>query len=224
MSRSVLIVEDDPRFRALIASAVHAAPDLHLAGVAHDLPEGLRLLEQTRPDVLLVDIGLPSGSGIELIQRAAQQQPECASIVVTVFADEEPVLKCIKAGATGYLLKDARDVDIVRQIRLLNDGGSPISPSIARRLLRHVAASDAQPDDGGPHEARLPEARVSLSDKEHVVLTLSAKGYNYEEIARLLNLSRHTVETHVKRIYRKLQVHSKTEAVYEARKMGLVRD
>lgn len=221
MPCSVLIVEDDPRFRALFAAAVQAAPDLQLVGAAPDLPEGLRLLDQTRPQVLLVDIGLPSGSGIELIQRAALQVPECASIVVTVFADEEPVIQCIKAGATGYLLKDARDVDIVRQIRLLNEGGSPISPAIARRLLQRVAGREPAPVG---HASESGEPRVALSEQEHAVLALSAKGYNYEEIAGLLSLSRHTVETYVKRIYRKLQVHSKTEAVYEARKLGLMRD
>jgi DNA-binding NarL/FixJ family response regulator len=224
MPCSVLIVEDDPRIRNLFASAVQAAPDLQLAGAAHDLPEGLRLLEQTRPQVLLVDIGLPSGSGLALIQRAAQHVPECASIVVTVFADEEPVLQCIKAGATGYLLKDARDVDIVQQIRLLNDGGSPISPAIARRLLQHVAGAEPVADGEGPPASDDAHTRVALSEQERAVLSLSAKGYNYEEIAGLLTLSRHTVETYVKRIYRKLQVHSKTEAVYEARKLGLMRD
>lgn len=221
MPCSVLIVEDDPRFRSLFAAAVKAAPDLLLVGMAHDLPEGLRLLEQMRPRVLLVDIGLPSGSGIELIQRAAQQVPECASIVVTVFADDEPVIQCIKAGATGYLLKDARDVDIVQQIRLLNEGGSPISPAIARRLLQRVAGRESAPTGNAIESS---EPRVTLSEQEHAVLALSAKGYNYEEIAGLLMLSRHTVETYVKRIYRKLQVHSKTEAVYEARKLGLMRD
>jgi len=230
MACTVLIVEDDPRFRTLFAAAVRAAPDLQLVGVAPDLPEGLRLLDETRPQVLLVDIGLPSGSGIELIQRAAQHVPECASIVVTVFADEAPVLQCIKAGATGYLLKDSRDVDIVQQIRLLNEGGSPISPAIARRLLQHVAGKAPALVGHGGHVGDIGEmgdtgaAVVALSEQEHAVLALSAKGYNYEEIAGLLGLSRYTVETYVKRIYRKLQVHSKTEAVYEARKLGLVRD
>lgn len=218
MPCSVLIVEDDPRFRMLFESAVRTAPDLQLAGVAHDLPEGLRLLDQTRPQVLLVDIGLPSGSGIELIRRAALHTPECASIVVTVFANEEQVIGCIKAGAVGYLLKDSRDVDIVHQIRLLNEGGSPISPSIARHLLQRVAGRES------PAMSEAREAGVVLSEQEHAVLTLSAKGYKYEEIAAMLGLSRHTVETYAKRIYRKLQVHSKAEAVFEARNLGLMRD
>jgi DNA-binding NarL/FixJ family response regulator len=214
MTPSVLIVEDDPRLRDSFAAALHSAGDLRLAGVAADLPEGLALLDSTAPDVLLVDIGLPSGSGIELIRHASRHLPKCESLVVTVFADDRAVIDCIQAGATGYLLKDTRDVDLVQQIRLLLGGGSPISPAIARRLLLRVGG---RPDDA----SAVPPL---LSSQEQAVLAFSAKGYNYEEIAGLMALSRHTVETYVKRIYRKLQVHSKTEAVYEARKLGLVRD
>lgn len=216
MRHSVLIVEDDPRFRTAFADAVRGAAGLRLAGVADDLPEGLRLLEATEPDVLLVDIGLPSGSGIDLIRRAEERLPQCESMVVTVFADDRAVIDCIEAGATGYLLKDSQDIDIVEQIRLLCGGGSPISPAIARRLLTRMSGKNAAPGPSDP--------AVTLSSQERSVLSMSAKGYNYEEIARLMSLSRHTVETYVKRIYRKLQVHSKTEAVYEARKLGLVDD
>ena len=217
MGHSVLVVEDDPRFRDAFATAVNGASGLRLAGVAADVPEALQLLDALEPDVLLVDLALPSGNGIELIRHANARLPQCHSMVVTVFGDDESVLRCIQAGATGYLLKDARDVDIVQQIHLLCAGGSPISPAIARRLLKWV---------GGPSEPekRVDVAKVGLSVQECSVLRLSAKGYNYEEIAGLMHLSRHTVETYVKRIYRKLQVHSKTEAVYEARSMGLVDD
>lgn len=210
---SVLVVEDDPCFRKRFAAAIRDSIDLILAGEADDLPQGRRLLDATSPDVLLVDIGLPSGSGIELIRRASQRLPHCDVMVVTVFGDEQHVLECIEAGATGYLLKDASSLDIADQIRVLRGGGSPISPLIARRLLRRFQPADS-----------LPEAPTELSPQERTVLTLSTKGYRYEEIAQLLSLSSHTVETYVKRIYRKLQVHSKTEAIYEARKLGLVRD
>jgi DNA-binding NarL/FixJ family response regulator len=217
MPPAVLIVEDDPRCRSAFADAVRAAPDLRLAGVAGDLPEGLRLLDITRPDVLLVDIGLPSGSGIDLIRHANVHLPQCETMVVTVFADDRAVLGCIEAGATGYLLKDSRSVDIVQEIRLLCDGGSPISPAIARRLLLRVGGRP------GAMQATA-DTPASLSAQEQAVLAHSAKGYSYDETARLMGLSRHTVETYVKRIYRKLQVHSKTEALYEARQLGLVRD
>jgi DNA-binding NarL/FixJ family response regulator len=213
MAHSVLIVEDDLRLRASLAHAVRGAIDLNLVGEADDLPEGLRLLNVVQPDVLLVDIGLPSGSGLELIRHAAKQSPRCDVMVITVFAEEQLVLDCIEAGANGYLLKGSSPQDIAAQIRSLVAGGSPISPTIARRLLKRFTG--ARNSDA---------ASAALSTQEQSVLLLSAKGYSYDEIAQLLKLSRHTVETYVKRIYRKLQVHSKTAAVYEARKLGLVDD
>jgi DNA-binding NarL/FixJ family response regulator len=213
MPHTVLIVEDDLRLRASLAQAVLAASDLKLVGETDDLPEGFRLLEAMQPEVLLVDIGLPSGSGLELIRHAAKRSPHCNVMVITVFAEEQIVVDCIEAGATGYLLKGSSPQDIASQIRLLVTGGSPISPTIARRLLGRFT-SNRNTSDSTP----------SLSTQELAVLSLSAKGYSYDEIAPLLKLSRHTVETYVKRIYRKLQVHSKTAAVYEARKLGLVDD
>jgi DNA-binding NarL/FixJ family response regulator len=213
MSHSVLIVEDDLRLRASLAHAIRGAADLKLVGEADDLPEGLRLLDAVQPEVLLVDIGLPSGSGLELIRHAAKQSPHCNVMVITVFAEEQLVLDCIEAGATGYLLKGSSPQDIAAQIRSLVAGGSPISPTIARRLLTRFTGQRNSDADA-----------PTLSTQEQAVLSMSAKGYSYDEIAGLLKLSRHTVETYVKRIYRKLHVHSKTAAVYEGRKLGLVDD
>ena len=213
---SVLIVEDDAKFRDAFAQAVECAADMRLAGTADDLAAGCSALDALHPDVLLVDLGLPDGSGITLIRHAQAMQPDCDVMVVTVFGDEQHVLAAIEAGATGYLLKDARPADVAEQIRVLHAGGSPISPVIARRLLTRFGAPAAAP-------GALPGDAV-LSAQERQVLTLSAKGYSYEEIARLMAVSRHTVTTYVKRSYRKLQVHSKTEAVYEARRLGLVDD
>jgi DNA-binding NarL/FixJ family response regulator len=213
----VMVVEDDPHFRDALTHAVDSAPDMQLVGAAQDLPQGLRLLDAVAPDVLLVDIGLPSGSGIAVIRHAKHHQPQCESMVVTVFADDRLVVECIEAGATGYLLKDAQPLDMVQQIRLLLAGGSPISPAIARRLLRRIGGELEQHDV-------TPQMRTALSAQERLVLSFSAKGYSYGEIANLLNRSRHTVETYVKRIYQKLHVNTKTAAVYEARKLGLVDD
>lgn len=217
----MLIVEDDAKFRDAFARAVQAAGDMRLLGTADDLPAGLAALDALRPDVLLVDLGLPGGSGIALIRHASATLPDCDTMVVTVFGDEQHVLAAIEAGATGYLLKDTRAADVAEQIRVLRAGDSPISPVIARRLLTRFAvpAPAATP---GPAPALPGDA--TLSAQERQVLTLSAKGYSYDEIARLMAVSRHTVTTYVKRSYRKLQVHSKTEAVYEARRLGLVDD
>lgn len=213
MLYSVLVVEDDPQFRLAFTTAIIGAADLCLAGSADDLPDGIRLLEQTAPDVLLVDIGLPSGSGIELIRLANQRFQQCDVMVVTVFGDEHHVLQCIEAGATGYLLKGSKIMDIAEQIRALRDGGSPISPVIARQLLNRFI----------PKQSTVFDAQ-SLSTQEQTVLEMSSKGYSYEEIASLLGLSRHTIGTYVKRLYQKMHVHNKSEAIYEARKLGLLSD
>src|ERR1700743_3262146 len=148
MGHTVLIVEDDLRLRASLAQAVLGAVDLKLVGEADDLPEGLRLLDAMQPDVLLVDIGLPSGSGLELIRHAAKRSPQCNVMVITVFAEEQLVVDCIEAGATGYLLKGSSHQDIAAQIRLLVAGGSPISPPTARPLLGRFTAR--RPPDAPP--------------------------------------------------------------------------
>ena len=211
---SVVIVEDDERVRSAFSAILQAAGDMRLLGMAADVDEGLALLDATRPDVLLVDLGLPSGSGIQLIRHAQAHLPDTDVMVVTVFGDEPHVMASLEAGATGYLLKDTHAGDLIEQIRSLRAGGSPISPVIARQLLLRLAPQGSQP---------LADEAL-LSPQERQVLTYSAKGFSFDEIASMLGLSRHTVMTYVKRSYRKLQVHSKTEAIYEARKLGLVRD
>jgi DNA-binding NarL/FixJ family response regulator len=220
---NVLIVEDNPQQRDAFAESVMRASDMHLVGAAANGRDGLRLLDEQRPDVLLVDLDLPDIRGVELIKHAARHLPDCDVMVVTVFGDERSVVESIESGATGYLLKDAMPDDFVGQIRALRAGGSPISPFIARRLLTRFQplAPDASQADG--HAAGSNDERVALSEREHSVLSLVAKGFSYAEIADMLTVSPHTVTTHVKRIYRKLQVRSKTEAVYEARKLGLLR-
>jgi DNA-binding NarL/FixJ family response regulator len=215
---SVAIVEDDAKFRQAFVHAVESSADLRLAGAAGDGTSGLALLKATRPDVLLVDLGLPDIGGIELIRWCATHLPECDVMVVTVFGDEQHVISSLEAGATGYLLKDTLPEDLVEQIRTLHAGGSPISPVIARQLLARLA-----PSSSSSPIPTSPDAPV-LSERELAVLTMATKGFTYEEIAQMMRVSKHTVMTYVKRSYRKLQVNSKSEAVYEARKLGLLRD
>ena len=215
---SVVMVEDDAKLRAAFAQVVRSAPDLWLIAAAADAGEALRVLAEQRPDVLLVDLDLPDRPGLEVIRHAAEHLPDCDIMVITVFGDERHVIESIEAGATGYLLKDSMPQDFCEQIRQLHAGASPISPLIARQLLTRFQAPRAAPDRGAG--AGVP----ALFQREREVLNLVTKGYNFHEIASLLAVSSHTVMTYVKRIYRKLQVNSKTEAVYEARKMGLLRD
>lgn len=221
---SVLIVEDQIRFRDAFALALNAVPDIKLLGIAPDLMQGRKMFDQTRPDVLLVDLDLPGGSGIELIRHAAATHPQCDVMVISVFGDEQHVLSSIEAGATGYLLKDSLALDLPGQLRALRNGGSPISPVIARRLLMRLAPGAGQGSNGNGMPTVDDETAVALSEQESRVLHLAAKGFTFDEIAQFLQVSPHTVMTYVKRIYRKLQVRSKVEAIYEARRLGWLRD
>ncbi|MFY7857082.1 MAG: response regulator [Rubrivivax sp.] len=226
MATSVLIVEDEPEFLQRFSEAVHADPGLQLIAGVTTGRAGLALLDAQPPDVLLVDLGLPDISGIELIRHAARHLPQCDVIVVTMFADDAHVLGSIEAGATGYLLKDAQATRIAAAIHEARAGGSPISPSIARRVLAafRVAPQAATPAPAPtPSTPTPPPAEPSpLSERETEILRLVAKGFSFDAVGELLGISPHTVVTHVKKIYRKLAVHSRGEAVYEASQMGLL--
>jgi DNA-binding NarL/FixJ family response regulator len=178
----------------------------------------LQVLDEVKIDVLLVDLGLPDGSGIDVIRAAHAKQPGCNIMVSTTFADETNVMHSLEAGATGYLLKDSTPEKMVFEIRSLYGGGSPISPLIARQILtrfRPPASPAAQP-------AGKVHAELSVREKE--VLEFITKGFTADEIANLMSVSRHTVLTYVRRIYAKLEVNSKAEAIFEARKQGLLDD
>jgi DNA-binding NarL/FixJ family response regulator len=169
-------------------------------------------------DVLLVDLGLPDGSGIDMIRAAHKKWPACSIMVFTTFGDEQHVMQSLQAGATGYLIKDSSEQSITTEIRNLYQGGSPISPLIARQILiRFMHPPQPLKPTDNTH-------RVSLSPREMEVLQLITKGFNYDEIAALLSVSRHTVLTFVRRTYNKLEVNSKAAAIYEARQLGLLHD
>lgn len=208
----VVLVEDDPRFRDSVRSALAQTGDLLLRAEAMTLAEGLALLSGPPADVLLADLGLPDGSGIEMIRAARQAWPDCAIMVATLFGDEERVFASLEAGATGYLLKDALASGIVAEIRSLHAGGSPISPLIARRLLRHFQ----------PPAAPRPAPDIELSAREQQVLELITRGYSVAEIAEHLPVSPWTVQTYVRRVYEKLGVRSKAAAVNAAHRLGLL--
>ncbi len=220
MSISVLVVDDEPEFLRRFSDAVLSDAELQLLGAVATGEAARAMLQATAPDVTLVDLGLPDIPGVDLIRETTRRRPDADMLVITVFGDDEHVLASIEAGATGYLLKDTSVERIVAAIKEVHAGGSPISPSIARRVLarcRVGTAPAAAPSPVPPDPGALP-----LSQRETDILRFVAKGLSFAEIGTHLEISPHTVVSHVKKIYRKLAVHSRGEAVYEAGQMGLL--
>jgi DNA-binding NarL/FixJ family response regulator len=222
MAISVAIIEDNQEFLHRFAGIIQSDPEFVFAGAAANGTEGLQLVTDVRADVYLVDLGLPDISGIDVIRRAADLRPDCAVMVITVFGDDAHVITSIEAGATGYILKDSPAPEIADCIRMLHQGGSPISPVIARRILQRFRVGKPA-DRRQPPTAEEPAAADdALTEREVKVLRALAKGLSYKEIGVEQSISAHTVGQHVKNIYRKLAVHSRGEAVHEATKRGLI--
>ena len=210
---TVFIVEDDDLTRtSLVRRIAEAQAGLQVTTAVGTCREIRAALELTRPAVLLVDLGLPDGDGLDIIRETARRWPGVLIMVITVFGDELKVVSSIKAGASGYLLKDDAAVGIGEAIRQMLAGGSPISPAIARHLIRHF-----RPDAETP-----ATSSVALTPREMEILALAAKGFSYAETAALLGLTSSTVSSYTKNIYGKLAVSSRSEAVYEATRMGLI--
>jgi DNA-binding NarL/FixJ family response regulator len=216
----IALVEDDVVFQEALRDSVMAEPGMELVAIATTRAQGLQMLEQTQADVLLVDLGLPDGSGIDVIRVAHAKWPACNIMVSTAFGDEMHVMQSLEAGASGYLLKDSTPASIAAEIRSLHQGGSPISPLIARQILVRFREQDKLPPRSAPPSCERPQAVLSAREQE--VLEYITKGFTADEIAGLMLVSRHTVLTFVRRVYKKLEVHSKTEAIYEARSQGLL--
>jgi DNA-binding NarL/FixJ family response regulator len=221
MTTRVLIVEDEPEFLRRFTQAVLSDVDLALAGTAGSARAAIAMLEAASPDVVLLDLGLPDLDGVEVLRHAMRLPRSCDVLVVSMFDDDQHVLDSIEAGAAGYLLKDALPESIVSSIRELRGGGSPISPGIARRILSRfrLALGPARP---GPPMGRAETGGSPLTERETELLRLTAKGLSFDTISELMGISPHTVVAHVRKIYRKLAVHSRGEAVYEATQLGIL--
>jgi len=213
----VALVDDDISFQNSFSAAIASAADMDLHGAAHNVAQALDLLGREPLDILIVDLGLPDGSGIDVIRAAHIAWPDCGIMVSTTFADETHVIASIEAGAAGYLLKDSSPKKIVDEIRALHAGGSPISPRIARQILLRFRPPEPEPEREAVRELPSP-----LSPREREALELITKGFSYDEIAALMHVTRNTVMTFVRRIYQKLEVTSKTEAIFEARSHGIL--
>jgi DNA-binding NarL/FixJ family response regulator len=217
VSIQVLIVEDDPELLHRFSGVITSAPDMSLIGAVPSGCAGLALLATSCPDVALIDLGLPDMDGTELVRQVRQSCPQADVLVVTMFVDDRHVLRSIEAGASGYLLKDSSDQRLLDGIREVRAGGAPISPSIARKVLQQLSMAQAELRVVKPGDEPEPSP---LTVREHDILSLIAKGLSFNEVAERLDISVFTVVTHVKKIYRKLQVHSRGEAVFEARQSG----
>ncbi len=211
---TVVLVEDDTPMREELERMAGSHPGLRLLGSAGTLAEARALLERCAPEVVVVDLGLPDGDGVELIAALARTSPQAVALVTTVFGDEVHVIRAIEAGARGYLLKDTSLDEFARAIQMVRQGGSPLSPQIARHLLARLAPA-ARPLQTAGTEA--------LTTREIDILTRISQGFTVAETAGQLHISAHTAATHIKNIYSKLAVRNRIEAVNQARRRGLIR-
>lgn len=208
----VLLLEDDHPLREHFADILRSWPGGELVAACTTLAEALDVLERREIDLLMADLHLPDGHGIEAIRLLRRRYPQADAMVISALADDETVLRAIEAGAVGYLLKDADSLELIEAIEDLRRGRSPISSSIARILVKRMS---------GPPPAN--DAGPVLTPRETEILRGIAKGFTYAELAEWLNISRQTVPVHIKNIYRKLAAHNRSEAVFEATKRGLIR-
>jgi len=211
---TIVLVEDDPPTREHLAACLRADPGIELLATADSLASARTACEQAMPAVLITDLRLPDGHGTTLIREVRASLPAIEIMVISVLGDEDSVVAAIRAGASGYILKDSAPIDLVAAVQDLIAGRSPISAAIARYIIRRV-------QDGSIPAAEAP--RPLLTPRETDILWGIAKGFTYNDIADRLGLSRMTVPTHIKNIYRKLEVNSRSEAVFEAIERKLIR-
>lgn len=216
----VLIVEDDGAMRQRLQSLVAGIyPDVPVESVA-DTATARTNLQQTSFGLALIDIGLPDGNGIELIAWIQARHPDTACVVITSWGDAETVLAALRAGATGYLLKEREDTELGIALQSIRRGGAPIDPFVAKRILETLSGIGSLPAIAVADSK--PVADDALTSREEEILRLVARGYSNREIAELTKLSRFTIEGYTKSIYRKLAVSSRTAAVFEAKSLGLL--
>src|SRR5947209_1649832 len=200
MPITVCIVEDHRKTREALAMRVNRAPSLRCLGTYATGEEALRGIPAEKPDVVLVDINLPGMSGIECVSKLRQQLPQLPVLMITTYEETELIFNSLRAGAKGYLLKNAPPGELVQAIEQIHAGGAPMSMQIARKVVDHFCRQKPSPD------------MEQLSKREEEVLALLAKGRLYKEIGDALNISMATVRTYIQRIYEKLHVQSRTQA------------
>lgn len=218
----IAMVEDRPEFRVAVRRIVESQAHLRWCWEAESL-QAARLNLERPVDILLLDLSLPDGDGLALMDAFRGNGNVNAKVVVfTVLGDEASVVRAIRHGADGYLLKDASAAEILDAIAHVLQGGAPLTPSVAAHLLRHVRRREEMPPGGD----RRDEAGCleTLTPREREVLLALARGFSYDETGRMLGISRHTIGHHVKQIYSKLMVNSRSQAVFEAVQAGWLHD
>jgi DNA-binding NarL/FixJ family response regulator len=211
----VVVVEDDAATRKMLVSALEADVDYKVVAEFSEGVPAIASVKEIKPDLLLVDIGLPDISGIQIVREIGATHPKCDILVITTFGDDHSIFSALEAGARGYLLKGVTAEELRRDIRHLRDGGSPLSPSIARKLLDRLNADKSE-------QTAPSNSDVLLTSRETEVLQLIGQGLSYAETAAHCKVTNSTVHAHLKNIYRKLAVHSNIEAVYEGRRRKLI--
>lgn len=213
---TLLIVEDSEPTRHRLERAITEVDRFELIDSVGNYQSAVEVLNNNPPDILLTDLDLPDGNGIDLIKLINQSESKTKlAIVISIFGDGDHVINALKAGASGYLLKDEDYIDINKAISQMLAGGAPISPSIARYLLDELTLS--------PKKKQNRDFKQSeLTKREHEVLVMVSKGYTAKEIANMLNLSHHTIKEYISNIYKKLSVHNKMQAVHQASIQGII--
>ncbi len=205
----LIIVEDDQLLLNNLKFLLGAEKGIELLGGFDTAEEALSFMEKKRPDMILLDLELPGMHGIEFIRRAKAALPEVEILVHTVFGDKKTVFAALKAGASGYILKGATPRQLVEALKEQHRGGVPMSPKIARAVIREF--QEAAPDED-----------LLLSARETGILQQIEKGFTYKEIAKMCGISPHTVHSHVKKIYQKLHARGRKEAIMKARRKGII--
>jgi DNA-binding NarL/FixJ family response regulator len=222
--KQILLLEDLPEIRAWLRTLVLQVFPGSTVTEAARVHDALQQVGAQRFDLAMIDLGLPDGSGVKVVQALRDSQPDAQSVVVTIHDDDDHLFPALQAGAYGYLLKEQPREQLMEHLQRISQGEPPLSPSIARRMISYFSAQANRP---GAQQAVSTQdnlmPNVQLTEREREVLLRVAKGFTLPEIGVQLGLSRHTIADYVKQIYRKLNVSSRAEAALEAQRLGLFR-